>query len=86
MKYQLVGYNNYQIKDKNTGEPVDCCALHLVRKPTLRETGAVGMISVCPVAYDKQIDSLPELAVNSTYECDINTFKGKHYLNSIEKL
>lgn len=86
MKYSLVGYNDYQITNKETGKVTECCTLYLVRKPTLRESGAVGNVTVAPTVYGEAVDKLPVLEVGANYECDINSYKSKHYLNDIVKL
>lgn len=87
MKCKLVGYNQYTIpKNKETGEVAECLTLHLVRKPSLRENGAVGNITVATTVYDEAVKKLPALEVGADYECDINSYKGKNYLNDITKL
>lgn len=87
MKVKLVGFNQYTItKDKNTGEVAEVLQLHFVRKPNLREAGAQGLVTVACTLYDEQIKKLAEtvqLKVEADYECDINQFKGKNYLNSM---
>lgn len=87
MKCQLVGYNEFSIiKDKETGESDEALTLHFIRNPSLRESGAVGKVAVsCTVYGDsvKKVSEKVELKVGTTYECDINSFKGKNYLNDI---
>lgn len=83
MKCQLVGFNNYSITNKETGTVSNACSLYFVRKPKLTENGVTGNVCVSCTVYDDAIKKLPELKVDSCYECDINTFKGKNYLNDM---
>ncbi len=87
MKCKLVGFNQYPIvKDKETGEVGEVLQLHFVRKPNLREATAQGLVTImCPL-YDDQIKKLLEkvsLKIEADYECDINQFKGRNYLNDM---
>lgn len=88
MKCQLVGYNADTIKDKETGEAVDVLSLYLIRNSTLREPNAVGKVAVVTTSYGAQVEKINEaveLKVGEVYDCELNTFKGKTYLNDISK-
>ncbi len=89
MKCQLVGYNEYTFTNKETGEVEDALTLFFVRNPKITETGAVGKVAVPCTLYGKQIDAVRkevDLKVDSVYDCDINSFKGRNKLNDISKI
>ena len=83
MKCQLVGFNNYSITNRETGTVSNACSLYFVRKPKLTENGVVGNVCVGCTVYDEAIKKLPDLKVGTNYDCDINSFKGKNYLNDM---
>ena len=90
MKCKLVGYNEFSIiKDKETGETVECLTLSFVRGPKLSESGAVGLVAVPCTLYGDAVSTLRdkvELKIDANYDCDFNTYKGKNYLNDISEL
>ena len=90
MKCKLVGYYEHTfIKDKETGEVETALTLSFVRGPKLTESGAVGLVAVsCPLYGDavKTLLDKVELKIDTNYDCDINTYKGKNYLNDISEI
>lgn len=90
MKCKLVGFNQFNVvKNKDTGEVSECLMLHFVRKPNLREPNAQGIMTISCILYDESIKKLAdsvELKIEADYDCDINQFKGKNYLNDISEV
>lgn len=86
MKCQLVGYSNAEFTNKDTGEVTKSVHLHFVRKPKLSENGVQGMVTNHCVVYGENIAKLPALDVGGNYDCDINSYRGKDYLNDCVKL
>ena len=85
MMYKLVGFRKGSFTDKNTGELIESCTLHLVRKPNLRENGHIGLvcISTAPI-YGESVSKLPKLVEGTEYDCDIGYSKGRYYLNDMK--
>ena len=86
MKCQLVGFRHSEYIDKDTGNVTLSCHLYFIRKAKLSESGQVGSVTHHCVVYDDKIKELPDLVENAIYDCDVNTFKGKDYLNDMTKL
>ncbi len=85
MKCQLVGFSHGEFTNKDTGEVTKSCTLSFVRKPKLSENVTGSVACRCTV-YGENVDKLPSLKENAVYDCDINTFKGKDYLNEMNSI
>ncbi len=80
---QLVGYQSTSGIDKESRKEYKCCTLFFVRKPSLSENGVTGNVCFSARIYDEAIDNLPDLTINSHYDVDVNSYKGRYYLQDL---